>query len=255
MPLTTDVLTYPVETLSSFSRPFCLRGLQLFDCLVVTLALFVEIRASQHGDQVVRPRERQSVHHGATNEHCYARHYFRISAGMSPCLISMSLVAIVRVTSTTTMPTSRSVKSNFGGLPSIAILPSRAYRATRSETTALWYSALTSILPSVAGVVMFLFHIVGIGTSLQLGRFILDFGRGACHHRLARKHMFSRTSPAKIYTSEPPARQSPMIHGTQLWLCSGRSSVRFGGFASFGGADVSSLSTALTGRRNDSLAA
>ena len=43
------VLTYPVETPSPFSRPFCLRRLQLFDCLVMTLALFVEVRASQHG--------------------------------------------------------------------------------------------------------------------------------------------------------------------------------------------------------------
>ena len=142
--LTTEVLTYPVEALSSFSRPFYLRGLQQFDCLVVTLALFVEVRASQHGEQVVRLRERQGVHHGATNKHCYARHYFRISAGMSPCLISMSLVAMARATSTTTMPTSRGVKSSFGGLPPIAILPSRAYLAARPETTALWY---TSILP------------------------------------------------------------------------------------------------------------
>ena len=112
VPLTTEALTYPVEALSPFSRLFCLRGLQLFDCLVVTLALFVEVRASQHGEQVVRPRERQGVHQGSTNEHCYARHYFRISAGMSPCLISMSLVAMARA-----MPTSRGVKSSFGGYP------------------------------------------------------------------------------------------------------------------------------------------
>ena len=150
VPLTTEVLTYPVETLSPFSRPFSLRGLQLFDCLVVTLALFVEVRASQHGEQVVRPRERQGVHHGATNEHCYARHYFRISARMSPCLISMSMVAMASAMSTTTMPTSQGVKSSFGGLPPIAILQSRAYPAARPETTALWYSASTSILPSVA---------------------------------------------------------------------------------------------------------
>ena len=80
VPLTTEVLTFPVEALSPFSRPFCQRDLQLFDCLVVTLALFIEVRASQHEEQVVRPRERQGVHHGATNEHCYGRHYFRISA-------------------------------------------------------------------------------------------------------------------------------------------------------------------------------
>ena len=51
----------------------------------------------------------------------------------------------------------------------------------------------------------------------------------------ARKRMFS---PAKTYASEPPARQAPMIHGIESWLCSGRSSMRFGSFASFGEADV-----------------
>ena len=74
-------------------------------------------------------------------------------------------------------------KVKLRGLPPIAILPSRAYPGARPETTALWYSALTSILPSVAEVVMVLFHIVGVGASLQLGRIILDFGRGACRHR------------------------------------------------------------------------
>ena len=57
-------------------------------------------------------------------------------------------------------------------------------------------------------------------------------------------------SPAKTYASEPTARQAPMIHGIQLG--SGRSSVRFD---FFGEADVPSLSAALTGGRNDSLAA
>ena len=176
MPLMTEVSTYPVETFRPFSRPFSLRGLQLFDFLVVTLALFVEVRAFQHGGRVVRPRERQGVHHGATNEHCYARHYLRISAGMNPCLISMSLIAMAKATSATTMP-------------------SQAYPAARPETTALWYSALTSILPSVAGVVMVLFHIVGVGASLQLGRFILDLGHAACRHRRgtgAQAHVFAR---------------------------------------------------------------
>ena len=93
-------LTYPDEALSPFSRPFCLRCLQLLDCLVVTLSFFVEVRASQHGEQVVRTRKRQGVHHGATNKHCCARHYFRISAGMRPCLISMSFVAMTKATST-----------------------------------------------------------------------------------------------------------------------------------------------------------
>ena len=48
--MTTEVLAYQVETLSPFPRPFCL---QLFYCLVVTL--FVEVRSSQHGEQIVRP--------------------------------------------------------------------------------------------------------------------------------------------------------------------------------------------------------
>ena len=184
---------YPFQTHSLFSRPFCLCGLQLFDCLVVTLALFVEVRASQHGEHVVRPRKRQGIHQGATNAHCDARHYFRISAGISPCLINMSLVAMARATSTTAMLTSRGVKSSFGGLHPIAILPSRAYPTARPETTALWYSALTSIYSSVAGVVMVLFNIAGVGASLQFGRFVLDFGRGACRHRGgtgAQSHVF-----------------------------------------------------------------
>ena len=186
VPLTTEVLTYPVEALSPFSGPFCLRSLQLFDCLVVTLALFIEVRASQHGEQVVRLRECQGVHHGAINKHCYARHYFRISAGMSPCLISMSLVARAKATSTMTMPTSRGVKSSFGGLPPIAILPSRAYPAARPETTALWYSALTSILPSVAGVFMVLFHIVRSGQAFNSISWTLASGPAAIDAGLAR---------------------------------------------------------------------
>ena len=97
----------------------------------MTLALFVELRASPHIEQVVRSRKHQGIHQGATNEHCYARHYCRISVGMSPCLIIMSLVAMARATSTTTMPTSQGVKSSFGRLLLIAILPSRAYPAAR----------------------------------------------------------------------------------------------------------------------------
>ena len=208
MPLTTEVLTYPVEALSPFSRPFCLRGLQLFDCLVVTLALFVEVRASQHGKHVVRPRERKGVYHGATNKHCYARYYFRISAGMSPWLISMFLVAMARATSATTMQTSQGVKSSFGGLPPIAILPSWANPAAKPETTALWYSTLTRILPSVAGVVMVLFNKVGVGASLQWGGLSWTLGSpAATDAALARKRIFS---PAKTYASEPPARQAPI---------------------------------------------
>ena len=89
------------------------------------------------------------------------------------------------------------------------------------------------------------------------GGIILDFGRGACRHRRgtgAQAHV-TRAKPVKTYASEPPARQAPMIHGIQFWLCSGRSSVRFGGFDSFGGTDMPSLSAAPTGGRNDSLAA
>ena len=39
--------------------------------------------------------------------------YFIISAGMTPCLISRSLVAMARETSTTNIPTSRGVKSSL----------------------------------------------------------------------------------------------------------------------------------------------
>ena len=137
------------------------------------------------------------------------------------------------------------------------MLPSRAYSAARPEITALWYSALTSILPSVAGVVTVLFHIVGVGASLQLRKFILDFRRGACCHRRgtgAQAHV-SAGKASKDRRKWTPARQATMIHGIQLWVCSGRSSVRLGGFASFGGADVPSFSAALSGGRNDSLAA
>lgn len=114
VPLVAEVLTKPVETVSPCSRLFCPRGLELIDCFIVMLVLFVEARVIQHGEKLVAPLESQGVHHGATNEHCYARKYFRISAGMSPCLISMSLVAIANWTSTTTMSTSRDVKYSFG---------------------------------------------------------------------------------------------------------------------------------------------
>ena len=163
----------------------------------------------------------------------------------------MSLVAMARATTTTTMPTSRGVKSSFGGG---GTTPNRhlakpAYPAARPETIALWYSALTSILPSVPGVVMVLFYIVGSGQAFNWGGLSWTLGAGPAANDtgLARQHMFS---PAKTYASEPPARQAPMIHGIQLG--SGRSSVRF---ASFGEVDVPSLSAALTGGRNNSLAA
>ena len=175
MPLTTEVLTYPVETLSPFSRPFCLRGMQLFDCLVVTLALFVEARAWRTGSSTPRTSGRSPGRHQRAllcspllqdiswNEHVFGRH------GEKDVHHDHANVA------------GRKVKL-WGATP-IAILPSRAYPAARPETTALWYIALTSILPSVAGVVMVLFHIVGVGASLQLGRFILAFGRESCRHR------------------------------------------------------------------------
>ena len=74
-------------------------------------------------------------------------------------------------------------------------------------------------------------------------------GPAATDEGLACKRMFS---PAKTYASDIHAGQAPTIHGIQLG--SGRSSVHFGGFASFGEADVPSLSAALTGGHNDSLA-
>ena len=102
---------------------------------------------------------------------------------------------------------------------------------------------------------------MGVGASLQLGRFILDFERGACRLRLgtgAQAHVSAQKRHTQM--TPPPARQAaPMIHGIQLWLCFGRLSVR-----SRSGicrpvpeewADVPSLLAALTGGSNDSLAA
>ena len=112
---------------------------------------------------------------------------------MNPYLISMSLA------------------------PPIAILPNLAYHAARPETTALWYIALISILPSVTGVVMVLFHIVGVEASLQLGRLILDFGRGACRQRPgtgAQAHVFTRKDIRKC----TPRQTSPMIHGIHFFM-------------------------------------
>ena len=106
---------------------------------------------------------------------------------------------------------------------------------------------------------MVLLHIVGVGASLQLERFILILGAGpaASDVGLARKRMFP---PEKLYANEPPARQTAaMIHGIQLWLCFGRLSVR--GRSGIcrpvpeKRADIPSLSAALTGGCNDSLAA
>ena len=133
---------------------------------------------------------------------------------------------------------------------------------------------------------MVLLHIVGVGASLQLGRFILDFERGACRllrgtgaqahvsaqkdivmqicvclfgqkHALARQSHVGGGRPHA--QNEPPARQTaPMIHGIQLWLCFGHLFVRFqSGICRLvleKRADVLSLSAALTGGRNDSLA-
>ena len=61
-------------------------------------------------------------------------------------------------------------------------------------------------------------------------------GSAATDAGLARKRMFSF---AKTYASEHPARQAPIIHGIQLG--SGHSSVRPGGFAFIGEAEVPSL--------------
>ena len=169
----------------------------------------------------------------------------------------MSLVAMARATSTTTMPTFRDKMSSFGGLPPIAILASRAHPTARTETTALWY---TSILPSIVGDVMVLLHIVGVGESLQLGRFILDFERGGLPPPTWDWRASACFRPQKTYANETPARQTaPMIHWIQLWLCFGRLFV-----CSRSGicrpvpekrADVPSESAALTCGRNDSLAA
>ena len=139
MTLPAKFLIDKVEALGPFPGQWRLRGLQLLDCFIVTLALFVDARASapQHREYVVRSREHKGVNQGAPNDNCDACHHF-ISAGMIPCLFSRSLVPMARSTSSTTMPTSRGVGSSSGVLPPIAILPSRAYPMPKPETTALW---------------------------------------------------------------------------------------------------------------------
>ena len=82
---------------------------------------------------------------------------------------------------------------------------------------------------------MVLFHIVGSGQAFNWGGLSWTLGAGPA------------ATDAEL---NPPTRQAPMIHGIQLG--SGRSSVCF---AFFGEADVPSLSAALTGGRDDSLAA
>ena len=81
---------------------------------------------------------------------------------------------------------------------------------------------------------MVLYHIVGVGASLHLGRLSWTLGAGpaATDVGLARKRMI-----LEIYASEPPARQAPMFHGIQVWLYSGRLSVRSRS-TSFRGADL-----------------
>ena len=116
VPLAAKFLTDPVQALCPFSEPFFLRDLELFNCFIMVLTFFVETGVLQHRQQKIRPRGRQCVHQGASVKHSFAGyHYFFISAGIMPCLISMSLVAMARATSTATMPTSQGVKSSVLG--------------------------------------------------------------------------------------------------------------------------------------------
>ena len=149
MPLTAEVLTYPVETLSPFfetilsARPVAVRLLYLDACV-----LHRGQRSS--GWRTGSSTPRLPVRSPGRHDRALLCSPLLQDIGWNDALlISMSLVAMARATSTTAMPTSRGVKSSFGGLPPIAILPNRAYPAARPETTALWYSALTDVYPGL----------------------------------------------------------------------------------------------------------
>ena len=88
--------------------------------------------------------------------------YFKMSSGISPCFTSISL-NVFRPTSKMTMPRSYGSKSNLGVALFKIFLLSVAYPIDRPPTTAAWYAALTSCLPSALGN---LAHIEGVGLSV-----------------------------------------------------------------------------------------
>ena len=114
--------------------------------------------------------------------------YFIISARMNPCLISMSLVAMARATSTTTIPTSRAVKSNLGGAPPMTILLSRWRGRTRphygrgrkqafySRLPYLWRCSTYSIIKGSGGT----FNCLASAGSLIARRATNDAGFFVC---------------------------------------------------------------------------
>ena len=148
MALATEYFIDPVEPLGALFGPFCLGGLQLLYRLVMSLPFFIKTRAPQHREQVVAPREGKGVNGGAPQEHRDRRpllqsNYLTISEGISPCLISMSFVAIAVERSNMAIPASRGVRSSLGSGPLKTIWPSFAYPIARPPTTAAWYRSLT----------------------------------------------------------------------------------------------------------------
>ena len=48
------LFVYPIEAFSPPPGPVCLGNLYLLDCFNVTLALLVDARAPQHGEEIIR---------------------------------------------------------------------------------------------------------------------------------------------------------------------------------------------------------
>ena len=140
MALVAEFFIDPVEPLGALFGPFFLGGLQLLYRLVMSSTFFVYARALQHKEQVVAPTEGERIHGGAAQEHrdCGHGDYLTISEGISPCLISMSLVAMAAERSNTAIPASRGVRSSLGKDPLKTICPSFAYPIARPPTMAAW---------------------------------------------------------------------------------------------------------------------
>ena len=155
-----------------------------------------------------------------------------MSAEMMPCLISVSLVAMLRATYLYHVG-----EVELRGAASYSHLAKLGISRSDARDTAMRYNAFTIIFPSVAGTVMFvtffvketLLHMEGVALSkclteraigswgglrdaaISLGVDHAAFGVGIfVSTRLAGRSMFQR------YMSVPPARQAPMIHGVKL---------------------------------------
>ena len=148
MALVAEFFIDPVQPLVVLFGPLFLGGLQLLYRLVMSSMFFVYARALQHREQVVAPTEGERIHVGTPQEHrdCGHGNYLTISEGISPCLISMSLVAMATERSNTTIPASRGVRSSLGKDALKTICPSFTYPIARPPTMAALVEVVRYIL-------------------------------------------------------------------------------------------------------------